>query len=104
MTDLDFTARYRVTNWPGVAVRLERWPTVWVPFTYTDVDEDGDEIEVESNEGEFEDDTHSGRIVVVMVGDDKEHTVDVTDLTKLDELDYCLECGQIGCGHDGRER
>jgi hypothetical protein len=22
----------------------------------------------------------------------------------LDELDYCLGCGQVGCGHDGRER
>lgn len=46
----------------------------------------------------------TGRVVCVMVGDDRKFTFDPEDLTPLDDLDYCAECGQIGCGHDGRDR
>jgi len=46
----------------------------------------------------------SGRVVCVMVGDDRRFTFDPTEVTPLDDLDYCAECGQIGCTHDGRER
>ena len=42
------------------------------------------------------------RVVAVMVGDDRKHTVDVDDLTVLDDEAYCSVCGQIGCSHDGR--
>lgn len=38
-------------------------------------------------------------VKAVMVGDDREHTVDVEDCTPLDEDEFCGECGQIGCGH-----
>jgi len=48
--------------------------------------------------------TFGGRVVVVMVGDDREHTVDPEDLTRLDDDAYCAECGQIGCTGDGRDR
>lgn len=44
------------------------------------------------------------RVVVVMVGDDARHIVDVDDLTPLERSAYCGECGQIGCGHDGYDR
>jgi len=44
------------------------------------------------------------RVRVVMVGDDREHVVFHEDLRPLDEADYCAECGQIGCTHDGRDR
>ena len=50
---------------------------------------------------EFE---RTGRVVVVMIGDDKEHLVDPEDISPLDEDAYCHECGQIGCTHDGRDR
>jgi len=39
---------------------------------------------------------------VVMVGDDQIHTVHIEDCTPLAEEDFCAECGQIGCNHDGR--
>lgn len=42
-------------------------------------------------------------VVAVMVGDDREHIVDIDDLTPIDEENFCAECGQIGCFHDGRE-
>lgn len=96
---LDTEARYEVRDWPGVAVRIDGYPRKWEPYTYQD--EDGLEIDSEE-EGEWIED--EGQVIVVMVGDDKRHTVDVEDLTKLDDLAYCLECGQVGCTRDGRER
>jgi hypothetical protein len=47
---------------------------------------------------------HETLVRVVMVGDDRVFEVDRDDLTKLGELDYCAECGQVGCTADGRER
>jgi hypothetical protein len=41
---------------------------------------------------------------VTMVGDDTRHLVDVDDLTELPREDFCGECGQIGCSHDGYPR
>ncbi len=46
----------------------------------------------------------TGRIVAVMVGDDARHTFDPDDLSPIPDLAYCAECGQMGCGHDGRDR
>jgi hypothetical protein len=46
----------------------------------------------------------TGRVVATMVGDDARFAVDPEDLTPLGELDYCAECGQVGCCHDGRDR
>ena len=51
--------------------------------------------------GEME---RTGRVVVVMAGDDRSFTCDVDDLSPLDREKYCGECGQIGCSHDGLER
>ena len=39
----------------------------------------------------------------VMIGDDRTHIVDVDDLTLIADEDYCHECGQLGCSHDGRD-
>lgn len=36
---------------------------------------------------------------VVMVGDDHVHYVDPSDLSPLDDDEFCGGCGQIGCGH-----
>ena len=46
----------------------------------------------------------TGNVVCVMIGDDRRHSVEPDDLIALDDLAYCAECGQVGCGHDGRER
>jgi hypothetical protein len=43
----------------------------------------------------------TGRVVVTMVGDDKRHNVEPSDLTPLTEGSYCSSCGQIGCTHGG---
>jgi len=41
----------------------------------------------------------SGRLIAIMVGDDKRFLVDFQDLTEIDEEEFCYGCGQIGCGH-----
>lgn len=46
----------------------------------------------------------TGDVVAVMFGDDFRHLYDPTDFEPLGDLDFCLECGQVGCTHDGRER
>ncbi len=48
--------------------------------------------------------SRTGRVVCVMVGDDRRFTFDPDELTPLNDLDYCASCGQVGCSHDGRER
>lgn len=40
----------------------------------------------------------TGKIEMVMVGDDRVFTFDPKDITKIAEEDYCPGCGQIGCG------
>jgi hypothetical protein len=102
---VDFDKRYRVKNWPAVAVRVAGYPQVWDACITICEDEEGNEYEEEVyGEGEWIDDVDSGNVVVIMVGDDKKHEVSADDLIPLDELDYCAECGQVGCTHDGRDR
>jgi hypothetical protein len=46
----------------------------------------------------------TGKVIAIMVGDDRRFTFDEDELTPLDESAYCGGCGQIGCTADGRER
>ena len=36
--------------------------------------------------------------IYVMVGDDREHHVDLHDVSPLKDDEFCGECGQVGCG------
>ncbi|MCP5117483.1 MAG: hypothetical protein GY953_42210 [bacterium] len=76
--------RYTVAgrHWSGIAV--------WV---------DGPETELDADSEWTGFSIPTGRVLVVMVGDDKRHAVDVEDLTPLDDEDYCGTCGQVGCAH-----
>jgi hypothetical protein len=103
---IDFSAAYQVKGWRGIAFRLRGWKQVWEPFMICIDDEDGEEVEMPSpcGEGEWIDDPDRQTVIAVMVGDDRKHEVDIDDLIPLDDLDYCAECGQVGCCHDGRDR
>jgi hypothetical protein len=102
---LDKGARYSVRGWRGIAFRIAGFPERWEPCLALVTDDDGEEHEEDTGDGEWvEQDESCGRVIVVMVGDDKRHEVDVEDLTPLDPLAYCESCGQMGCTHDGRER
>lgn len=83
---LDMSARYAVAGYDGIAFYLRGY----VETADADTDWTGEKV------------TDYAQVRAVMVGDDREHVLDVADLTALDDDDYCGECGQIGCSHDGR--
>lgn len=41
----------------------------------------------------------TGRLVMVMVGDDAHHVFYPSSIHPLTAEEYCGSCGQIGCGH-----
>ena len=97
---LDFDARYTVAGMPGVAFWLRGYALEWTEESWvlacddTDHDHDGDcYLYDEPEQIERRD-----MVRAVMVGDDREHLVDVDDLTMIGEEDYCWSCGQTGCG------
>jgi hypothetical protein len=93
-TTLDMDARYSVADCEGVAFWLKGY--VRTPL----VDEDTGEL-VRDWLGDVDEaySVDTSQVVAVMVGDDREHVVDVDDLTPLEDDDYCNGCGQVGCGH-----
>jgi len=96
---LDTDARYSVEEYPGVAFYILGYATedqeqeIW----FCDHDDnyphdDGCEVSYELETVERND-----MVRAVMVGDDREHLIDVDDLTPISDDDYCASCGQIGC-------
>jgi hypothetical protein len=101
--ELDFDARYSVSSMSGVAFYLvgylKEYPNpddLWLLVCEDDdcmhdtelcyvYDEDPEPIE------------NRDFVLAVMVGDDREFTVEVSELTKISDDDYCPGCGQIGC-------
>lgn len=82
----DGDQRYTVEGFGGVAV----WYAGREVERYWDLDEGIDWSEPEERT--------TGRVLVVMVGDDRRHSVEPEDLTPIDDEDYCGGCGQVGCG------
>ena len=39
----------------------------------------------------------TGRVICIMVGDDREWSFDPSELTAIAPTDYCRDCGQVGC-------
>ena len=78
---IDFDKKYSVEGYKGIAFYLLGFVERNTPDTEWD--------------GIKEVDT--GMVRAVMVGDDREHIIDVDDLTVLDDDDYCPGCGQIDC-------
>jgi len=78
---------YRVRGYQGVAFHARGWETV--------PDEDTEWSGCENR---------TGHVVVTMIGDDQRIVVDPEDLTPIDREEYCGECGQLGCRHDGLDR
>lgn len=70
-----------VDGWRGIAFHVLGWQT--------EPDEDTEWTGME---------VRTGRLVVVMVGDDQMHLADPDEITPLRSDEYCHSCGQIGCG------
>jgi hypothetical protein len=79
--EFDFDSTYTVEGWRGIA-----WH-VWQYEQIRDEDYEWSGIEYDNKD----------RVVCTMVGDDKEFTFDIDELTKISEDEYCPECGQLGC-------
>jgi hypothetical protein len=78
---------YRVDGYPGVAWRVLGWETEPTADTEWDgIDE------------------RTGRVVARMVGDDTYFRLEPEQVHPLRREQYCGECGQIGCTHDGLNR
>ena len=78
---------YRVKGYSGVAWRVRGWET--------EPDEDTEWSRCENR---------TGRVIAVMVGDDRQFAFEPYDISPLEREKYCGECGQIGCEHDGYDR
>jgi hypothetical protein len=101
---VDTTKAYQVRRgFSGVAVRVVGYKKRWEPEICFVENEAGETYEEETGEGEWVEDTESGRVYVRMVGDDANHLVDVDDLIELTDSDYCGCCGQIGCAWGAAE-
>lgn len=77
---------YRAKGYNGVAWRVKGWETQPTEDTEWDGIEE-----------------RTGKVVCVMVGDDRRFTFRPQEIAALNDLAYCAECGQIGCAHDGRQ-
>lgn len=77
----------RIAGHPGVAWNVLGWES-----------EPDDDTEWSGCEN------RTGRLVCVMIGDDHRWLFDPEDVQALNRAEYCGECGQIGCGHDGLDR
>jgi hypothetical protein len=80
-------AAYVVDGYKGIAWHVYGWET--------EPDEDTEWSGIEER---------TGKVVCVMVGDDRQFAFDPEDVTALKREEYCGECGQIGCAHDGYDR
>ena len=78
---------YRVDGYDGIAWRVLGWETV------PDEDTEWSGFGVRTD-----------RVVCRMVGDDRDFMFELDDIHAIDREDYCGECGQIGCAHDGLDR
>ena len=82
----------------GVACIVVGPVQVFAPYYAICVDEDGEEYETPTCEGEWTEGDGS-ELRVRMVGDDFVFEVQAEDCDPLDENDFCMDCGQMGCGH-----
>ncbi len=78
--------RYRVDGWEGIAFDVVGCQMV----DDEDTDWTGEQVP-------------TGMLLVVMVGDDKQHAVEPYEVHPITDESYCHECGQLGCTADGRD-
>lgn len=99
---IDMDARYSVAGYSGIAFYLTGYATDSQEITVPLCEhlEDGPHDDDCEYIIECEETLRDDMVIAVMVGDDREHTIDVDDLTRLDDDEYCSSCGQIGCGWD----
>jgi hypothetical protein len=86
-----FAGSFTVDGWDGIAWRAIKYVERQVVCYDRDI---GEWVKTE---------IYEDWIVAVMIGDDRRHEIEVSEITMIDDDDYCSECGALGCTHDGRE-
>lgn len=95
-----------VNGWRGIVCWVlgpETEERVIEPDWDTLVDDAGNPMDADSwwpDESDIER-VETGRLIVRMIGDDRDHIVDPDDLTAYDRP--VCSCGQAGCGWHGEE-
>lgn len=97
-------AAYTVDGYSGIAWYSRGHAKTWTEETWELIEGEDPECEHSYIYSEGEEIEDQDKLIMVMIGDDREFTFDKDEVHKLDDLAYCAECGQIGCTHDGRER
>ena len=69
---------YRIDGWHGIAWHILGW-----------------EIEPDKNTEWNGYKNRTGKLVAVMIGDDRHFSVNTDDVSELHENEYCCVCGQI---------
>jgi hypothetical protein len=104
-TAVNFDGRFTVGGYRGVAFYLLGWAQRWTAETWELACDDEDCAHSEEwcwAYSEPEQADRTDMVIAVMVGDDRQHTIDVADLAEIDLDAYCTGCGQTGCGGDFR--
>ena len=102
--EVDFSAHYRIAGYGGIAWYLRGYAKTYTEESWEYIGEGDTEDEANYLYNEPEQVVDTTRVIAVMVGDDRPFEVDVDELTLLPREDFCGQCGQIGCTHDGLER
>jgi hypothetical protein len=118
----DFEPAYRAYGYGGIAWRVTGYAQEW---TREDWQYLGDEDDPDAGADDYHERTgfyypdenpanyvyiepeqieDRTRVVAYMIGDDRDFTFDIDDLEPIAREDYCGQCGQIGCSHDGYDR
>ena len=96
MGEFDFSAHYKVHEYGnGIA-----WYAVGYATTEVEVEDSWTDDETGETFYSYDVETVEDpeRVVMVMVGDDREFTYDVEDVEVIPDDSFCRDCGQIGCG------
>jgi hypothetical protein len=114
-TDFDFTPAYRADGYGAIAWRVTSYAQEWTAEEWTylgdDADPDAGADDYFERTGYYYPDENPAnyvyaepeqiedrtRVVAHMIGDDRNETFGVDELTPIDDGDYCACCGQIGC-------
>ncbi len=83
---------YSVCSYPGIAWRVFGWEIEEKEVWDKDLEQD------------IFEEQRTGKLVCVMIGDDRRFTFHPEDVKEIKREQYCGVCGQIGCNHDGLER
>jgi hypothetical protein len=103
-TELDFSAFYRVKGSPGSAWTIRPLMVVDGCDGHEDPDHpDGGYYCDEPGVGCLEERQADDAVIAVMVGDDRKHEIEVSELEVIGDDEFCRSCGQIGCGHNTYE-